>query len=149
LLFQLRERPGIAGANTQLSGGSVWMWLVCQMSWQPGGEGNDTVQVSFFFAPLASPFQALSTAAAPATAVSAASEQSYLCYYLTNPPPDNFQGQAADIAPAAFTGAAGRLAASTAAEGQLPSTATPANAAPVAFRAALPEASIPGLPDYQ
>ncbi len=123
LKFQFRGQRGDLASTTNLAGGGVWMWLVCQVAWQPGLEGEDQVKVSFFFAPLLNQFQALTAGAAAATSV--AGEQPYLCDYLLTPPPADAIGQVA--AP----GASGIQA--------------QALSQPLASV----EMYIPGLPDYQ
>jgi hypothetical protein len=57
LKFQFRGEQAGRAALTQFSGGTIWMWLVCEVQWQPGAEENDDVTVSFFFAPLQNQFQ--------------------------------------------------------------------------------------------
>ena len=54
---------GAVVGNTVLSGQTVWLWLVCQILWQPLTPGTDSVDVSFHFAPLDNQFQILSQAA--------------------------------------------------------------------------------------
>lgn len=52
----------VAGAAS--SAESVWLWLVCQVKWQPAAEETDQVEVSFHFAPLQNQFQLLQATAA-------------------------------------------------------------------------------------
>ncbi len=88
LKFQFRgERAGRA-ALTQFGGQTIWMWLVCEVQWQPGADDNDAVSVSFFFAPLQNQFQLMqgSTSAGPRPeAALAAVAQPPVCDTLLSP----------------------------------------------------------------
>lgn len=57
LKYQFRGRTNLASSS--LAGQTIWMWLVCQVQWQPQTESPDRVQVSFHFAPLQNQFQIL------------------------------------------------------------------------------------------
>lgn len=67
LKFQLRGDRANLATGAQFGGGTIWMWLVCEVQWQPGVEGNDKVKVSFFFAPLQNQFQLMQGSAAAST----------------------------------------------------------------------------------
>jgi hypothetical protein len=62
LKYQLR-RTDRTEAITPAS--SVWLWLVCRVKWEPGGEEKDIVNVSFHFAPLKNQFQIEEVSTAP------------------------------------------------------------------------------------
>lgn len=57
---------GTVLGNTAISGQTVWLWLVCQILWQPLTPDKDNVDVSFHFAPLQNQFQILAAAGQPA-----------------------------------------------------------------------------------
>ncbi|TAH49270.1 MAG: hypothetical protein EYC68_19280 [Chloroflexota bacterium] len=44
-------------ASTASGGQTIWMWLVCQVKWEPQQDAPDQVAVSFHFAPLQNQFQ--------------------------------------------------------------------------------------------
>jgi hypothetical protein len=129
LQFQFRgERNNLAGAAS-FGRQTIWMWLVCEVRWQPGAEGEDDVKVSFHFAPLQNQFQLMqaSTANTPqaAAGVLSAAVQPPVCDVLLNPVQDyNPYGSVAGI---------------TAAQANLPAQA---------FSTEM-SISNHGLPDYQ
>ena len=60
---QVRGREFTRGsALSRTLGSSISAWLVCRVRWQPpaGDEGNDSVEVSFHFAPLSNQFGGIS-----------------------------------------------------------------------------------------
>jgi hypothetical protein len=67
LRSQFRGGRGPLVAGTAAAGQNIWMWLVCQLVWQPGAAEDDKVEVSFHFAPLQNQFQVQQTAAASNT----------------------------------------------------------------------------------
>ncbi len=61
LQFQFRENRENFGVSSTLAGARIWLWLVCQIKWQPhapveGEVKDDEVAVSFHFAPLQNQF---------------------------------------------------------------------------------------------
>jgi hypothetical protein len=91
LKFQFRGNRTELAAATRAGGQSIWMWLVCEVRWQPDTESDDQVNVSFYFAPLQNQLQLLqdSTSDAP----QAAAAQPPVCDVLLSPlrdyhPPD-------------------------------------------------------------
>lgn len=95
LKFQFREPLREVRAGL---GGQVWMWLVCQVQWNPGAGENDTVKVSFHFASLQNQFQLMAAGAggapnltssdaspAPEQFAAAATQDGDLCGILLTP----------------------------------------------------------------
>jgi hypothetical protein len=79
LRWQFREQGGRLFASTAGAAQSVWMWLVCQVRWEPAPSPNDEeegqfdrVAVSFHFAPLQNQFQIPPAAPADANALTVA-----------------------------------------------------------------------------
>lgn len=50
-------------ASSGFAGQTIWMWLVCQVKWEPQTEAPDKVAVSFHFAPLQNQFQIMGAGA--------------------------------------------------------------------------------------
>ena len=84
LKFQLRGDSAARLASTGLSGQTIWMWLVCQVQWQPLIAALDSASVSFHFAPLQTPFQALPEVD-PAAVTQVAGRQPSACDILEVP----------------------------------------------------------------
>lgn len=68
LRSQFRGAPGILSRSATGGAQNVWIWLVCQIVWQPATKENDKVEVSFHFAPLQNQFQVQQAAVANANA---------------------------------------------------------------------------------
>ncbi len=65
---------------------TIWLWLVCEILWQPLSPDKDTVDVSFHFAPLQNQFQVTSQAAGPVQSASPPTSASVLRTDLGNHP---------------------------------------------------------------
>ncbi len=121
---------GAVFGNTVLSGQTIWLWLVCEILWQPLSADMDTVDVSFHFAPLQNQFQAASQAAGPVQPVTPPTPAPIVQTDFSNHPFVRlFSAQAAGAAAATGAGSA------------------PAAASPNEMKAMM--AVQPGLPDYQ
>jgi hypothetical protein len=83
LRFQLRGERAALAARGGLSTPTIWMWLVCQVQWQPGAGEADTVAVSFHFAPLQNQFAILPPA--PAVPPGDAGRRSSACEAVLTP----------------------------------------------------------------
>ena len=127
LKYQFGGRAVIG--NTVLTGQTIWLWLVCQIAWQPASPDTDTVDVSFHFAPLENQFQVSTPAGGPVQPVTQPTRAPFIRTDLSNHPFVRlFSVQAID-APTQATEQSAQAAASA------------GDVKPMMF--------LPGLPDYQ
>jgi hypothetical protein len=84
LKFQLRASQESRLLSAQ-GGQTIWMWLVCQVQWQPAAETLDAAAVSFHFAPLQNPYQVPAAPDQPGQATRAANRQASACDVLEIP----------------------------------------------------------------
>ncbi len=59
LKYQFRQTGDSRTGGSVFGTHSIWMWLVCRVQWIPGSEEEDSVDVSFHFAPLQNQLQIL------------------------------------------------------------------------------------------
>lgn len=88
LRWQFREQGGRIFASTPGAAQSVWMWLVCQVKWEPTpapDDEYDRVAVSFHFAPLQNQFQIPPTVEPAPNAPTALT----VSHPIFGPPPSN------------------------------------------------------------
>jgi hypothetical protein len=86
------------------AGQTIWMWLVCQVQWQPQPEAPDKVTVSFHLAPLQNQFQIMAPSPSPYVETSAGAVSS-LCETIltprTHPHPLPYEGRGEGVGSAA------------------------------------------------
>ena len=99
LRFQFRGMRSDLASTTMFGGQSIWLWLVSQVKWKAAQPDNDSVEVSFHFAPLQNQFQLMQDPVSEAGPETAASRRGLCESVLTPLKPEHEDQVAATPAP--------------------------------------------------